>query len=65
MRLDVEFVLVDVTIFLSENSLLSFVVFSCVFLFRDQDDSVLLSEEVGTELLLLLLDEILLDYDST
>lgn len=65
MRLDVEFVLVDVTIFFSENSLLSFVVFSCVFLFRDQDDSVLLSEEVRAELLLLLLYEILLDYDST
>jgi hypothetical protein len=65
MRLDVELILVDVSVFLSKNFLLSFVVLSRVFLFRNQNHSVLLSEEVGTELLLLLLDEILLDYDST
>ena len=65
MRLDVELILVDVSVFLSKNSLLSFVVLSRVFLFRNQDHSVLLSEEVSTELLLLLLNEILLDYDST
>lgn len=64
MRLNVEFVLVDVPIFLSESFFFSFVIVGTVFLFRYQDHSVFLSKEVCAELLLLLLDEVLLNYNA-